>query len=64
MTVRLRQPGSMEQLRRHNRHLVLRAIYSGAAESRADEVYLPGFWRFVMFGIRSIPESVFKRMKL
>lgn len=35
-----------------------------AAESRADEVYLPGFWRFVMFGIRSIPESVFKRMKL
>lgn len=42
MTVRLRQPGSMEQLRRHNRHLVLRAIYSGAAESRAELAVVTG----------------------
>lgn len=27
-------------------------------------VYVPGFWRPVMFAIRHVPESVFKRMKL
>ncbi|WNG42523.1 SDR family oxidoreductase [Archangium minus] len=35
-----------------------------AADSRKDEVYLPGFWSPIMFAIRSIPERVFKRMKL
>ncbi len=35
-----------------------------AAEAGRDEVYLPGFWAPIMFGIRSIPERVFKRMKL
>ncbi len=35
-----------------------------AVEGGNDVVYLPGFWRPVMFAIRSIPESVFKRMKL
>ena len=32
----------MEQLRRHNRHLVLRAIYSGSAESRAELAVVTG----------------------
>ena len=35
-----------------------------AADARKSEVYLPGFWRLIMFIIRSIPEPVFKRMKL
>ena len=39
---RLRQPGSMEQLRRHNLHLVLRAVYSGAAETRAELAVVSG----------------------
>ena len=29
-----------------------------------DVVYLPGFWRPVMFAIRSIPEALFKRLRL
>lgn len=29
-----------------------------------DEAYVPGFWRPLMFLIRSIPERVFKRMRL
>lgn len=36
----------------------------GALDRRRDVVYLPGFWRPVMALIRSIPEGVFKRMKL
>ncbi|PTL81412.1 SDR family oxidoreductase [Vitiosangium sp. GDMCC 1.1324] len=35
-----------------------------AADARKDEVYLPGFWGPIMFAIRSIPERIFKRMKL
>ncbi|HEX8694942.1 MAG TPA: SDR family oxidoreductase [Longimicrobium sp.] len=35
-----------------------------AVEGGRDVVYLPGFWRPVMFAIRSIPEWLFKRMKL
>lgn len=38
----MRQPGSLEQLRRHNLHLVLRAIYSGGAESRAELALVTG----------------------
>lgn len=34
-----------------------------AIQRRRDVVYLPWFWRILMFVIRSIPESVFKRMK-
>jgi decaprenylphospho-beta-D-erythro-pentofuranosid-2-ulose 2-reductase len=30
----------------------------------ADVVYLPWFWRYIMLIIRSIPEPVFKRLKL
>lgn len=35
-----------------------------AMHARRDVVYLPGFWRLIMLVIRSIPESVFKRLKL
>ena len=30
----------------------------------ADVVYLPWFWRYIMFVIKHIPEPIFKRMKL
>ena len=33
-------------------------------ESRADIVYVPWFWRYIMLIIRSIPESLFKRLRL
>ncbi|MFT3849723.1 MAG: SDR family oxidoreductase [Propionivibrio sp.] len=35
-----------------------------AVERGADEVYLPGFWRLIMFVIRHIPERVFKKLSL
>ena len=36
----------------------------GAIERRRNVVYLPGFWRPLMWAIRHIPEPVFKRMRL
>lgn len=38
---------------------ILRAI-----ESRQDTVYLPGFWRLIMFVIRLIPGRIFKTLNL
>ncbi|SEU24832.1 SDR family oxidoreductase [Stigmatella erecta] len=35
-----------------------------AADGRKNEVYVPGFWALIMLVIRTIPEGVFKRMKL
>lgn len=35
-----------------------------AVERRKDVVYLPWFWRGIMLIIRSIPERVFKKLKL
>jgi short-subunit dehydrogenase len=35
-----------------------------AADRKANEVYVPGFWALIMLIIRSIPEPVFKRLKL
>jgi decaprenylphospho-beta-D-erythro-pentofuranosid-2-ulose 2-reductase len=35
-----------------------------AIDHKRDVVYLPSFWRPIMFVIRSIPESVFKRLAL
>lgn len=35
-----------------------------AIEKRKDVVYSPWFWRPIMFIIRRIPESLFKRLKL
>lgn len=42
---------------------VAKGIYH-AIKKRKSEVYLPGFWRGIMWGIRSTPEFVFKRLKL
>jgi short-subunit dehydrogenase len=42
---------------------VARGIVRAIARGR-DVVYLPGFWRPVMFAIRAIPERLFKRLKL
>ena len=35
-----------------------------AIERRENEVYVPGFWRWIMMAIRLIPEPLFKRMRL
>jgi len=35
-----------------------------ALEKKKNIVYLPGFWRAIMGIIKSIPESLFKRLKL
>ncbi len=35
-----------------------------AIDKRKSEVYVPGFWRFVMFLIIAIPQPLFKRLKL
>jgi decaprenylphospho-beta-D-erythro-pentofuranosid-2-ulose 2-reductase len=35
-----------------------------AIDRRAAVVYVPGFWRLIMFIIRSIPEPIFQRLKL
>lgn len=40
-----------------------RGIY-GAMKQGKDVVYLPSFWRGMMFVIRSIPEGIFKRLSL
>lgn len=38
-----------------------RSIFK-ATVSGKDEAYVPWFWRYVMLAVRSIPETVFKRM--
>jgi decaprenylphospho-beta-D-erythro-pentofuranosid-2-ulose 2-reductase len=35
-----------------------------AMDRRADIVYLPGLWRWIMLIIRAIPERLFKRLSL
>ena len=40
-----------------------RAVHRAIVDAR-DVVYVPWFWRPVMAGIRSIPEGIFKRLKL
>ncbi len=42
---------------------VAQDIYK-AAYKRKDEVYTPGFWRLIMLIIKSIPETIFKRLSL
>ncbi len=42
---------------------IARGIYR-AIDKKKDVVYLPPFWRLIMFAIRAIPESIFKKMKL
>ena len=33
-------------------------------DQQKDVVYTPGFWRLIMFAIRHLPESLFKRLSL
>lgn len=35
-----------------------------AVEKSRDTIYVPWFWRYIMLIIRSIPETIFKRLKL
>ncbi len=35
-----------------------------AIEKGKDEVYTPGYWRFIMWVIKAIPEPIFKRLNL
>lgn len=35
-----------------------------ALDGRADVIYVPWFWRFIMLIIRTVPEALFKRLKL
>ena len=35
-----------------------------AFHSAKNVVYLPGFWRLIMAVVRTMPESVFKRLQL
>ncbi|AKF83834.1 SDR family oxidoreductase [Myxococcus sp. MISCRS1] len=42
---------------------VARGLLS-AADGRKNEVYVPGIWALIMLIIKSIPESVFKKLKL
>lgn len=34
-----------------------------AIEKRKKEVYVPGFWRPIMWAVRNMPEAVFQRLK-
>jgi short-subunit dehydrogenase len=40
-----------------------KGIYNAMRKGK-DVVYLPGYWRFIMLIIRSIPEPVFKKLSL
>jgi short-subunit dehydrogenase len=33
-----------------------------AVDSKKDVVYLPWYWRFIMWVVRSLPESIFKKL--
>ncbi len=46
-----------------NPRVVGEGIYH-AMQSGKDVVYLPGYWRPIMFVVKSIPEKVFKRLSL
>lgn len=35
-----------------------------ALDGRRDVVYVPAFWRYIMWIIRAVPEVIFKRMRL
>lgn len=41
---------------------VARAIYSEMEHGKREIIYVPGYWRWVMLGIRLIPESVAKQV--
>ncbi|MBN2137997.1 MAG: SDR family NAD(P)-dependent oxidoreductase [Sedimentisphaerales bacterium] len=45
-----------------SREVMAKAIYR-AIRKRKNQVYAPWFWRYIMMGMKMIPESVFKKMR-
>ncbi|HSC89053.1 MAG TPA: SDR family NAD(P)-dependent oxidoreductase [Polyangiaceae bacterium] len=43
-----------------DRHAAARAIVR-AMDRRRGEVFVPGFWRWIMLGVRNLPEFLFQR---
>ncbi|EQD69946.1 short-chain dehydrogenase/reductase sdr [mine drainage metagenome] len=43
--------------------LISAGIYRSIRKKK-DVVYIPWFWRWILFGIKMLPESLFKKMKL
>ena len=41
-----------------------RLIHKALTRGNLDVVYIPFFWRFILWVIRAIPETVFKKLKL
>jgi short-subunit dehydrogenase len=41
-----------------------RLIHRALVTSKADILYIPFFWRYILWVIRLIPERIFKRLKL
>jgi short-subunit dehydrogenase len=41
---------------------VARAIYHALEKPRVNVLYIPRYWKWIMAGIRVIPDSVFKRL--
>jgi hypothetical protein len=41
-----------------------RLIHRALTGSRRDVAYVPFFWRYILWIIRAIPESIFKRLSL
>ena len=39
-------------------------IIVNAIERKKDTIYVPWFWQFIILIIKSIPEVIFKRLKL
>ena len=44
-------------------HTVGEGTYK-AMKARKEVVYLPGFWRYIMFIVKSIPEPIFKKLSI
>ncbi len=42
---------------------VARTIYGEIEHGHGEILYVPGYWRWVMLGIRQIPESIGKKLK-
>ncbi|MDH5660303.1 MAG: short-chain dehydrogenase, partial [Gammaproteobacteria bacterium] len=46
-----------------NPDVISKGIYN-AIKNKKEVVYIPFFWRYIMFIIRIIPEKIFKHLKL
>ena len=46
-----------------NPDVISKGIYN-AIKKKKETIYLPFFWRYIMFIIKSVPEKIFKHLKL